>query len=88
MPRPGQKRTRTLAALNSVPHSASMDHDAADKVSVAVSIGADDEGEMDVREDDEDGPRTKAGQALPVAILDDDFDGEPEDGATYLALAK
>jgi hypothetical protein len=49
--------------------------------------------DMDEDEDDDqadDGliPGKKPGQALPVAVLTDDFDGEPEDGATYLALAK
>lgn len=29
-----------------------------------------------------------SGQVLPVAELGDDFNGDAEDGATYLALAK
>ena len=40
-------------------------------------------------EDDEaqDGEGFPKAQALPIATLPDDFDGEVEDGATYLALA-
>ena len=33
-------------------------------------------------------PRHKGLAVLPVADIDDDFDGEAEDGAMYLALAK
>jgi hypothetical protein len=38
--------------------------------------------------DEEENPNLlPGGQALPVADLPMDFAGEPEDGATYLALA-
>ena len=33
-------------------------------------------------------PRVKGLEVLPVAELEDDFDGEAENGAMYLALAK
>lgn len=41
----------------------------------------------DDTEEEEELPKALAGQVLPVAELPDDFDGEAEDGATYLALA-
>lgn len=82
MVRKGKKRSRTLAASS---RDYSVDDDAVDEVQVDVQVGV--EAAMDEEEED-DGPAVKAGQALPIAILADDFDGEPEDGATYLALAK
>lgn len=39
-------------------------------------------------DDEEGGGSGPFGQALPVADLPDDFDGEVLDGATYLAVAK
>jgi hypothetical protein len=42
---------------------------------------------MEAEEEDEQ-ERLPRLQALPVADLPEGFDGEAEDGATYLALAK
>ncbi len=39
-------------------------------------------------EEVEDGQGYRKAQALPIADLPENFDGEVEDGATYLALAK
>ena len=47
---------------------------------------ASDEYYMDEADDGKGRKRTL--QVLPVADIDDDWDGEPEDGATYLALVK
>jgi len=38
-------------------------------------------------QDARDDIKRPGGQALPVAELPDDFEGEAQDGATYLALA-
>ena len=43
------------------------------------------EGEDDDEEQNETHSRM---QALPIADLPDDFDGDPEDGATYLAIVR
>lgn len=37
---------------------------------------------------EEDGPPVGNAQVLPVAQLPDDWEGEPMDGATYLALGQ
>lgn len=39
------------------------------------------------RNEEDDAPPTGSAQVLPVARLPDDFSGDPEDGATFLALA-
>ncbi|BEI80224.1 hypothetical protein CcaverHIS002_0107530 [Cutaneotrichosporon cavernicola] len=82
MPRPGQKRNRTLAAL--AVQDATNQGVPQDEAGMEVDIEVD----LDDEDDDADAikPGTKTGQALPVAVIPDDFAGEPEDGATYLAL--
>ena len=47
----------------------------------------DDEGEDEDSADDLE-TKVKGNQILPIAELPPDFDGEAEDGATFLALAK
>ena len=43
----------------------------------------------DGEDDDEEQNETHMRmQALPIADLPDDFDGDPEDGATYLAIVR
>lgn len=86
MPRPGQKRKRAQAA--STPARASTSSVPVTPVVEINGAGGEDQEEVDENDEEDAGPSTKSGQVLPVAILPDDFDGEPEDGATYLALAK
>ncbi|GMK54701.1 hypothetical protein CspeluHIS016_0112870 [Cutaneotrichosporon spelunceum] len=89
MPRPGQKRNRTLAALavQEAPQQGYYQREA--EMEVDIEVDLDDEDEDEDEDEDVEGtvPGKKTGQALPVAVLPDDFEGEAEDGATYLALA-
>lgn len=84
MPRPGQKRNRTLAALAAQEGASQDSASGSTEIDMELDLGDEDDDQAD------DGmvPGKKAGQALPVAVIPDDFDGDPEDGATYLALAK
>ncbi|CAK9786078.1 hypothetical protein CC85DRAFT_283812 [Cutaneotrichosporon oleaginosum] len=88
MARPGQKRNRTMAAL--AQEAAGQQEEEAFNASVTgIQVDLGDEEEEDEGDEADDGmvQGKKSGQALPIAVLPDDFDGEPEDGATYLALA-